>query len=281
MRHWGGEHVFPGSAKAKPPQQPAKPANQAALSVPTHGEQSLAPRELPSSTGTNGEGAAKEPNLCPACGEPLGADRSGSVRWCRCVRNAEAVIFPLSTAADGSTTKQHQDRLLAQSFVDVQRLPDAVAVDAMVLGTGFTKVTTDGGEHVPYEHVMPLPPLKMEGYPMVNDPHGGIMIPDDHPLAVAAYNGWPNHTKEEAAAAVKEYATRETTNQVPMPPTSQPTVSLFDEDVTAAGAEPPTAPAKGKTDRKAYMREYIAARRQREREDKQRAAEAGTGATDQ
>jgi hypothetical protein len=55
MRHWGGDHVFPGSARAKPPQRGGKPASQAEPSVPTHGDRGLAPRESPSVTGTNGE----------------------------------------------------------------------------------------------------------------------------------------------------------------------------------------------------------------------------------
>lgn len=40
---------------------------------------------------------------------------------------------------------------------------------------------------------------------MVNDPHGGVMIPDEHPLAIAANRGWPDHTAEQARCAVEEY----------------------------------------------------------------------------
>lgn len=42
-----------------------------------------------------------------------------------------------------------------------------------------------------------------------------------------------------------------------------------------------TAPFTVKTDRKKYMQQYMQARRIRERDEKQRAAESGTGATDQ
>jgi hypothetical protein len=66
MRHWGGDHIFPGSAKAKPSSAGGKPAAQAALSVPTHGEQSLAPRELPSVTRTKGETLARHPPVSKA-----------------------------------------------------------------------------------------------------------------------------------------------------------------------------------------------------------------------
>lgn len=51
----------------------------------------------------------------------------------------------------------------------------------------------------------PLSPLRREGYPVVNDPHGGIMIPDNHPLSIAADRGWPDHTAHEAKTAVLAY----------------------------------------------------------------------------
>jgi hypothetical protein len=65
-----------------------------------------------------------------------------------------------------------------------------------------------------------LPPLRREGYPMVNDHLGGAMIPDEHPLAIAADRGWPDHTAAEAMAAVKQYvADRATTPIAPAPGT--------------------------------------------------------------
>jgi hypothetical protein len=132
----------------------------------------------------------------------------------------------------------------------LRRLPDAVAVDAMVLGTGFTRVTADGVEHIPHERVTPV-----------------------------------------------------TTDHEPMPPDAKPAVSLFDDDeddvvevlvgtvinvIDVASDKPrrpattpDAAPPNEKTDRKTYLREYMRARRQREREEAQRVVEAGTGATDQ
>lgn len=186
MRHWGGDHVFPGAARAKPA---AKPASQVALSVPTHGEQGLAPRESPSPTGTKGE------------------------------TKAAPVVIPLSTAAEGSTKKRHQDKLLAQSFEQIEHAIPAAS------SNGKTPSFDDG-----------------------------------------------DVGSSPAAAATIADAMPGPTSQEPMPPDKdQPTVSLFDDD----------ARPHNKTDRKAYLREYMRARRQREREEKQRAAEAGMGAADQ
>lgn len=183
MRHWGGEHIFPGSAKAKAAERPPKPANQAALSGPLPDEQSLAPRDLPSVTGTKSE------------------------------TNGSPVVVPMSTAAKGSDEKRHQDRLLAQSFKQVE----VIASDV-------------------------IPPGVVQFRNADNEIVGNII---------------------NVADAVK----------------NEMVVSLFDEDVVTTGSDEPTD--AGKTDRKTYLREYMRARRQREREEKQRAAEAGTGATDQ
>jgi hypothetical protein len=207
MRHWGGDHVFPGSAKAKPPQQAGKPANQAALSVPTHGERSLAPRESPSVTGTNGE--------------------------------------------------DHP----------IERLPDAIAVGALEL--------------LPASEAPPVDD-DMAAYCITDSRTGEVTvcIPEDMPL-------------QKQQAILDKLATKygidfsEATDQEQAP---SPAVSLFDDEddvvetlapVGKPTTKPDAPPPKGKTDRKTYMREYIKARRQREREDKQRAADAGTGATDQ
>lgn len=187
MRHWGGDHIFPGqSAKSKAVEPVRKPASHAA------GEAGQAPP------------------------------------W----------IFPTIDTAFAPT---HD--------IDVQRLPDAVAVEAMVLGTGFTKVTAEGVEHIP------------------------------HAVAVIENDTLPAGTVQMRTAGNEIVGTiinvTDTTND-------KPTVSLFDEDAIAAASDEPTdASPAAKTDRKAYLRDYMRARRNRERENKLRATEAGTGATDQ
>ncbi len=53
---------------------------------------------------------------------------------------------------------------------------------------------------------MGLAPLRREGYPIVNDEYlSNFTIPREHPLAIAAHHGWPDHTPEQAREAVRLY----------------------------------------------------------------------------
>jgi hypothetical protein len=76
---------------------------------------------------------------------------------------------------------------------------------------GTTEIAADvtpsaENEEIAEMRYMGLVPLRREGYPIVNDElRGGFKIPREHPLAIAAHHGWPDHTPEQAREAVRLY----------------------------------------------------------------------------